>query len=82
MLPAGARYYYEQLNAATAAMARALGLQLVDYAALSRRFWEKQAYLGDANHPSRDMSLEAFNVLLNLAVAAAAEPAGAEKAYL
>jgi hypothetical protein len=70
MIFLGRRYFFEQLNAATAAVAPSLGLQLLDYAALSRRFLEHQSYLLDDNHPNAEVSLEAFNVLLNLAAQA------------
>jgi hypothetical protein len=62
----GRRYFIEQLNAAAAAAARQLGLQLVDYAAVSSRFREGQQHLADLIHPNREVALEVFNVLLNL----------------
>jgi hypothetical protein len=66
----GRRYFIEQLNAAAAAAADELGLQLVDYAALSGRFREHQRYLADLIHPNAEVSLEVFNVLLNIVIAA------------
>lgn len=65
----GRRYFIEQLNAAAATAARQLGLQLLDYAALSSRFREGQQYLTDLIHPNAQMALELFNLLLNMALA-------------
>lgn len=62
----GRRYFIEQLNAAVATAARQLGLQLVDYAAVSARFREGQAHLFDLIHPNAEVALEVFNLLLNL----------------
>jgi hypothetical protein len=64
----GRRYFIEQLNAAAATAARQLDMQLVDYAAVSSRFREGQQHLTDLIHPNAELSLEVFNVLLNLVV--------------
>lgn len=68
----GRRYFIEQLNAAAAAAARQLRIQLVDYAAVSSKFREGQQHLADLIHPNAEVALEVFNVLLNLAL----EPRG------
>jgi len=62
----GRRYFIHQLNAAAAAAAQELQLQLVDYAALSERFMTGQTYLEDLIHPNALVGVEVFNILLNL----------------
>ncbi|WIA18537.1 hypothetical protein OEZ85_009983 [Tetradesmus obliquus] len=62
----GRLYFIHQLNAAAAAAARRLGLQLVDYAAIGQRFATGQQHLTDLIHPNAMVGVEVFNVVLNL----------------
>lgn len=64
----GRAYHVDQLNAAAAQAAGQLGLALVDYAALARRWAPGQGYLEDAIHPNALVGLEAFNMIANLAL--------------
>jgi hypothetical protein len=64
----GRLYFIHQLNAAAAAAARRLGMQLVDYAAIGQRFATGQQHLTDQIHPNAMVGVEVFNVMLNLAL--------------
>eukprot|EP00879_Flechtneria_rotunda_P023306 GHRR01024655.1.p2 GENE.GHRR01024655.1~~GHRR01024655.1.p2 ORF type:complete len:131 (-),score=49.89 GHRR01024655.1:1203-1595(-) len=64
----GRRYFIKQLNAAAAAAALKLELQLLDYAAVAERFMEGQTYLADLIHPNLVVGVEVFNMMLNLVI--------------
>lgn len=62
----GRAYFIHQLNAAATTAALKLGLQLVDYEAVSERFAIGQEHLVDLIHPNAMVGVEVFNVMLNL----------------
>eukprot|EP00798_Chlamydomonas_sp_ICE-L_P031048 gene31048-7141_t len=63
----GRRVFVEQLNAAGAHVAHQMGVEVLDYEQMGRRFMEGQAYLTDLIHPRREVGLELANIYLNYA---------------